>query len=390
MNGMVYDRFLTVAIMIGSFITSIRYVNAFTSSSSRLFSVTSRRRRFLSSMTSPSAQLSTSNLHFRGGKALFMSSIATLALAAANINESINSTECQPVEHNIVTFPEDALIHDTYNGVTINISKLPSEFTAHNALQFLVTLSHSLQLWKEDGKKGIWIHVPTEHSIVIPKCVELGFEFQHAKNGLLVLTRWLPEDQPSRLPHGPTHQLGVGVIVIHPLTKKILVVQEKTGPAAKSKLWKMPTGLLDPGEDVIDAAVREAKEETGLDCVFDKILCMRQAHGGIFNQSDMFIVCALKLASKYHDSLSNGEGIQFIPQEEEIANISWMDVDEFADQDLWQKSPLYKELNGSIQKLVKSMDDSNESSDCSHHGLIAKTLPLGYKTGEQTVYLSSL
>ena len=75
----------------------------------------------------------------------------------------------------------------------------------------------------------------------------------------------------SRLPGGPTHQIGIGALVIHPLSGKMLAVREKSGPAARAKLWKMPTGLTDPGEDIATAAVRELKEETGLDCVFDRM-----------------------------------------------------------------------------------------------------------------------
>jgi ADP-ribose pyrophosphatase YjhB (NUDIX family) len=37
------------------------------------------------------------------------------------------------------------------------------------------------------------------------------------------------------------------------------------------KVWKMPTGLTDTGEDIATSAVRELKEETGLDCVFDRM-----------------------------------------------------------------------------------------------------------------------
>lgn len=45
-----------------------------------------------------------------------------------------------------------------------------------------------------------------------------------------------------------THQVGIGALVVHPTSGKMLAVQERTGPAAKRKLWKMPTGLTDPGE----------------------------------------------------------------------------------------------------------------------------------------------
>jgi len=75
----------------------------------------------------------------------------------------------------------------------------------------------------------------------------------------------------SRLPDGPTHQIGIGALVIHPVSGKMLAVRERSGPAARAKLWKMPTGLTDPGEDIAAAAVRELKEETGLDCVFDRM-----------------------------------------------------------------------------------------------------------------------
>ena len=174
------------------------------------------------------------------------------------------------------------------------------------------------------------------------------------------------------------------------------------------KLWKMPTGLLDPGEDIVDAAVREAKEETGLECTFDQILCMRQAHGGIFNQSDMFTVCSCKLSPIYDDVLYNRKDcdVELIPQEEEIADIKWMDLDEYATQELWNKSPLYQEMHSSIYSLVKNMQnnvdndnkvksgDGSETSDDKNNnqqvGFVAKTLPIGWRDGQQTVYLSNL
>ena len=162
----------------------------------------------------------------------------------------------------------------------------------------------------------------------------------------------------------------------------------------------MPTGLLDPGEDIVEAAIREAKEETGLECTFDHILCMRQPHGGIFNQSDMFTVCSCKLSPIYDDVLYNQKDgdVELIPQEDEIADIQWMEVEEFANQKLWTMSPLYQELHSSIYSLVNTM--KNEESDdgkiddgtrtCTRSdtngdkkiGFVAKTLPIGWRDGE--------
>lgn len=79
----------------------------------------------------------------------------------------------------------------------------------------------------------------------------------------------------------------------------ILLVKERTGPAAvKGGIWKLPTGLVDPVENLQDAAVREAKEETSLDCVFESMICFRHSHGGspaLGATSDLFFACLLRL-----------------------------------------------------------------------------------------------
>ena len=325
-----------------------------------------------------------------GNSARILSTSAAVVVTAASMIE--NETLCDDS-----SFPEEILQHDTYNGVTIYLEKL-SENKSIDELK--IALEKSLTQWKNEGKRGIWIHIPSNYSAIVPICTELGFDFQHAKNGLLVMTQWLPTETSSRLPHGPTHQVGIGAVILHPETHEMLVVQEKTGPAAKRKLWKMPTGLTDPGEDIVEAAIREAKEETGLDVEFDRIICMRQAHGGIFNQSDMFFVVLLHLAPKYKSGLKNGEDVPLIPQEEEIAEIKWMPMEEFAAQDLWQGSPLYEEMNGAMIRVANSVmheaakKEGKEHANCSSEdeqcGLVAKNLPIGWRPGSQTIYVSRL
>ncbi|WJX50966.1 Nucleoside diphosphate-linked moiety X motif 6 [Trifolium repens] len=44
----------------------------------------------------------------------------------------------------------------------------------------------------------------------------------------------------------------------------VLVVQEISGKFGGTGVWKMPTGVVDEGEDICDAAIREVKEETGV------------------------------------------------------------------------------------------------------------------------------
>ena len=165
--------------------------------------------------------------------------------------------------------------------------------------------------------------------------------------------------------------------------------------------WTITRTHSDPGEDIVEAAIREAKEETGLDVEFDRIICIRQVHGGILNQSDMFFVCLLHLSPAYKEGLAKGGEVQLVPQEEEIADIKWMTMEDYAAQDLWQGSPLYQEMNNSMMRVAYSAmrendSDSNGATDGSKTdegeqcGLIAKTLPLGWRPGSQTIYLSKL
>jgi 8-oxo-dGTP diphosphatase len=77
------------------------------------------------------------------------------------------------------------------------------------------------------------------------------------------LTKWLDESRPNMLPHYSSHTLGVGGVVIHPDQDKILLIKEKFVSNAHQN-WKFPGGLVDQGETLDEAAVREVFEETGI------------------------------------------------------------------------------------------------------------------------------
>jgi hypothetical protein len=49
------------------------------------------------------------------------------------------------------------------------------------------------------------------------------------------------------------------------------MIQEKSGPAARFGIWKLPGGLVDPGESIGHAGVREVLEETGLKTKFRRL-----------------------------------------------------------------------------------------------------------------------
>jgi ADP-ribose pyrophosphatase len=84
---------------------------------------------------------------------------------------------------------------------------------------------------------------------------------------------WLPiNTRTYRMPDGTVsdwdiHTTGfttVGVLALTDDDRVVLTRQFRPGPAAV--VHDLPGGIVDPGEDVLAAAVRELREETGYSC----------------------------------------------------------------------------------------------------------------------------
>lgn len=346
--------------------------------------VSPRSTTLTSSRTRNAASSATTTSSARhAARTLALAAVVGGAAASASGGRMNGRAACAPPS----IFPIECLQYDHYSGVTIDLerwsssSQDPTTATDSNSErdEFADLLAASLQQWKQEQRKGIWIRVPSSHSDAVQAAVRQGFEFHMVVDGkVLVLTKWLDESTPSRLPLGPTHQIGVGCLVFHPRDpNQMLVVQEKSGPAAAFDLWKMPTGLADPGEDIHQAAIRELAEETGLKATFRGILTFRQAHstpqGSVVGRanSDLFFVCVLQL-----DETEDGSVEHFQACPAEIAAIQWMPVESYCDQVRWQSSPVYLEMNQAIR-------------DASRQTLFeSQTLPLGFAGGTNTLYKS--
>lgn len=166
---------------------------------------------------------------------------------------------------------------------------------------------------------------------LLPAAIEAGFELHHTEPDRVVLAAWL-KPSASPLPGYTTHTVGVGAVVINS-QRQILAIQEATGPASRAHgnagaFWKYPTGLVDAGEGVAEAAVREVREETGVQAEVVSMIAMREAHlgsggggGAAGSSTNMFAVFLLRPLTE-----------EIVIDGIEVAAAKWMDADEYVEQ----------------------------------------------------------
>uniref|UniRef100_A0A0D6QU73 Nudix hydrolase domain-containing protein n=1 Tax=Araucaria cunninghamii TaxID=56994 RepID=A0A0D6QU73_ARACU len=215
---------------------------------------------------------------------------------------------------------------DNYDGVTVELDNVPLDVDG-----FVSSLRVSLSKWEQQGKKGVWIKVPKNHAKLVPAAIEEGFWYHHAERDYVMLVYWIPKS-PCTLPANASHQVGVGGFVMND-NRELLVVQEKNGSYRGSGIWKWPTGLLHQGEDIFVGAIREVKEETGIDTEFVEVGGIRHSHRAPFEKSDLFFMCILRPLS-----------FDIKMQESEIAAARWMPIGEFACQPKYQDNELFKKV----------------------------------------------
>ncbi|CAI8597909.1 unnamed protein product [Vicia faba] len=216
-------------------------------------------------------------------------------------------------------------IEDQHGGVIINMED------SMNSYVFASMLEASISQWRKQGKKGVWIKLAREHSNLVAPAVEAGFEYHHAEPDHLMLVYWIP-NTPNTIPANASHRISIGAFVIN--TKmEVLVVQEKNGRFSGKGIWKLPTGAVNEGEDVCAAAIREVKEETGIETEFVEILAFRERHRCFFQKSEILFICMLQPRSFNIES-----------QVSEIEAAQWMAIDDYVAQPFVQENELFNFL----------------------------------------------
>ncbi|KAJ4851191.1 hypothetical protein Tsubulata_000524 [Turnera subulata] len=215
-------------------------------------------------------------------------------------------------------------VEDQYEGVVVEMKESSME-----PKEFVPLLRASMSRWTQRGKKGVWIKLPITLSNLIDSVIKEGFRFHHAEPEYLMLVKWIPGG-PGTIPVNATHRVGIGAFVMNK-SGEVLLVQEKQGGFRGTGVWKLPTGVVNEGEDICAAAIREVKEETGIEAEFGEILAFRQSHKSFFTKSDLFFVCMLHPLT-----------FDIQKQDSELEAAQWMSLQDYIDQPYNKDHQLFK------------------------------------------------
>lgn len=151
------------------------------------------------------------------------------------------------------------------------------------------------------------------------------------------------------------YRRGVGMMVINK-DKKVFIGRRID---SKNDAWQMPQGGMDDNETIIEAAMRELREETDIKSV--KILC--ETRNWLYYDIPEFLVDRL-WDGKYRGQKQKWLLFEFLGQEDEI-NISkgepefeewrWANLEELTDLVVSFKRHLYQSIVEEFNPVIKNL-----------------------------------
>lgn len=197
-----------------------------------------------------------------------------------------------------------------YNDVEVTLQ--PSGPVSTQLLDFVI--ESSLVVWHKEGRKTVWLTLPIKHADYLQTVLQHDFVCHHADKHEIVLTKLLVEGMESTIPHYANRTMGAAALVIDE-NNNVLVIKDRH---QLRNGFKLPGGGVDVGEDIWQAAIREVKEETGIDTEFIGIVGWGEHHNKLWGCSDIYFCCLLRPLT-----------FELQPQESEIAECCWMPYQEY-------------------------------------------------------------
>ena len=247
-------------------------------------------------------------------------------------------------------------------------------------------------LARADAVRGVWLRLPfADCAALLPALARAGFLPHHAERGgaHLVLQAWLPRAAPNPTPPHAHVDVGCGALVVN-ARGQLLGIRERYD---EEQRWGVPGGHLDPGEDWLACAAREAREETGVACVALGIVGVHETQmpwsrppgaplGDAQVGSDEHALrWGTTHAGVYVLCYALGEGA-LSPDPSEVAQAAWMDAKD------WRGLPAHvralvasAEATGHLAAAARAAAQGAPGAVPAHGLLTASALPLPSRHG---------
>jgi hypothetical protein len=111
---------------------------------------------------------------------------------------------------------------DKYKGLTISEDSVVTD-----SEKFRQQMIDSVKKWESEGIRGVWLKLSENNAHLIDIALkEVAFKFHHAKEGYVMMTKWMDKQMINKMPSFATHYIGVGGLVLNKDRTKILAIQE--------------------------------------------------------------------------------------------------------------------------------------------------------------------
>lgn len=109
---------------------------------------------------------------------------------------------------------------------------------------------------------SINVNISGELGAWIPIFLKQSFTIHSTFNNNIFLNLWTDPNRESKIPSAPFTDIGIGAIIVNKNFEFLLIKENKV--RLDNLQWKFVTGLVDFGENIFDATLREIEEEISL------------------------------------------------------------------------------------------------------------------------------